>query len=91
MKLLQIINVISEVNQSTTDQIFCIRQELEKKKSWSAVGLYNTFSLNSVQQENKVGLELNETRQLLVSVDDVHLLSRNINIKAKHRTSIRCW
>jgi hypothetical protein len=31
MKLLEIISVGFDVNRSTTDQIFCIRQILEKK------------------------------------------------------------
>jgi hypothetical protein len=36
-------------------------------------------------QENKDGLELNETHQLLVCVDDVHLLDKSI--KSNRKTS----
>jgi hypothetical protein len=36
-------------------------------------------------QENKVGLGLNGSRQLLVA-DDVDLLGKNINAKGKKRT-----
>jgi hypothetical protein len=38
-------------------------------------------------QENQDGLELNETHKLLVYVDSVNLLGKNINIlKEKHRS-----
>jgi hypothetical protein len=41
-------------------------------------------------QENQKGLELNGTHQLLVYVDNVNTLSKNITtIEGKHRRSVR--
>jgi hypothetical protein len=39
-------------------------------------------------QENKVGLQLNETHQLLVYFDDVNLLRNNIDTKKSTETLI---
>ncbi|PNF28280.1 hypothetical protein B7P43_G05706 [Cryptotermes secundus] len=54
-------------NRSTTDQIFCTRQMLEKK--WEYDGTVG----------HQVGLKLNGTHQLLVYADDVNLLGDNVD------------
>jgi hypothetical protein len=41
-------------------------------------------------QENKEGMELNGTHQLLVSAAAINLLGGNRNIIKKNRSSIRC-
>jgi hypothetical protein len=53
MKLLGIISVGFDVNRSTTDQIFCIRQILEKKWEYNETvhQLFIDFKNDSVRRE----------------------------------------
>jgi hypothetical protein len=41
-------------------------------------------------QEDQVGLQLNETHQLVAYADDVNLLGNNRNCKEKHRNFNLC-